>query len=630
MLYFFNCIFSFKVSGELPMKRVHAMPFGADVQSDGSVRFRLWAPQAQSVHLEFKSCLSGQKAIPLEKQMHGWYQLHTSEAHPGTLYRYQINKDMSVPDPASRFQPSDVHGHSEVVEPSAFKWEDAQWQGRPWEETVIYELHVGTFTPEGTFAAACERLDYLVDLGITAVELMPVADFPGKRNWGYDGALLFAPDSTYGHPENFKQFVQTAHQKGLSVLLDVVYNHFGPEGNYLHVYAKSFFSEKHNTPWGAGINFDGPESRTVRDFFIHNALYWLKEFHLDGLRIDAAHAIQDESCPNIIEEIAQTIRTKLQTGRHIHLTLENDDNASRYFHRDEKGHPQRYTAQWNDDIHHSFHCLVTGESEGYYVDYSDNPVGHLGRCLSEGFAFQGEPSAYRQGCPRGETSKNLPPTAFISFIQNHDQVGNRALGERMTHIAHETALRIAICIQILAPCPPLIFMGEEFRCSRPFLFFCDFGPDLAESVTQGRRQEFSNFSQFKEASAREKIPNPNASATFERSKISWKDVENPFHKVWLDYYRRLIAIRSEHIVPRLPGILGSQPGFQLLDQKTLKNVWILGDRSELTLIAALGQKPQSLIKRPSGFLVFETKEGVVTPTSIEGVPQWYAAWFLKE
>ena len=615
--------------GIAPVKRFHKMPFGADVQADGSVCFRLWAPQARSVHLELESPSAGKEIIRMEEQAGGWRQLHTSRAFPGTLYRYQIDQELSVPDPASRFQPSDIHGPSEVIWPSMFEWQDSQWKGRSWEETIIYELHVGAFTPGGTFGAACERLDYLVDLGVTAVELMPVADFPGERNWGYDGALLFAPDSTYGRPEDFKHFVQTAHQKGLMVFLDVVYNHFGPEGNYLHVYAKSFFSEKHDTPWGAGINFDGPKSRTVRDFFIHNALFWLQEYHLDGLRIDAVHAIEDDSEPDIIEEIAQAVRTNLETNRSIHLVLENDDNAARYLHRNNNGSPKLYTAQWNDDMHHAFHCLMTGESEGYYLDYADHPARHLGRCLAEGFAYQGQPSSYRHGRHRGENSKNLPPTAFVSFVQNHDQVGNRAFGERISHIADEESLRAVAAIQLLAPSPPLVFMGEEFRCSNPFLFFCDFGPDLAASVTEGRRKEFSGFPEFKDPSARDNIPDPGAVATFEKSNVNWGDIEKPVHQAWLAYYRNLIALRHQTIVPRLRGIGAEQPGFILLDEKTLKNTWILGDRSELILVAALGQEPRVRIDRPKGALLFETEKGVAGSTAFEYIRPWYVAWFLE-
>src|ERR1700685_660674 len=350
------------------VKRRYNMPFGAECLDDASVRFRLWAPAAHQVEV----CLAGGNGsvqIPLEPCDKGWLELVTNVARPGSQYRFRINGAQDVPDPASRFQPRDVHGPSEVVDPNAFDWRDGDWSGRRWEEAVIYELHVGAFTSAGMFSAVRERLDYLADLGITAVELMPVADFPGRRNWGYDGVFLFAPDSIYGRPEDLKEMVQGAHERGIMVLLDVVYNHFGPEGNYLRSYAPQFFTDRHRTPWGDGINFDGPESRIVRDFFIHNALYWLTEYHFDGLRLDAVHAIIDDSTPDILTELADAVRRTIEPDRHVHLILENDSNQARYLQRGEHCRPKWYTAQWNDDVHHALHVLITGERAGYYIDY---------------------------------------------------------------------------------------------------------------------------------------------------------------------------------------------------------------------------------------------------------------------
>jgi len=605
------------------------MPFGAEVQEGGGVRFRLWAPQAECVHLQLEPFEGEKRLLPMEKSGHGWYHLRTDEACPGTLYRYQVNEELFVPDPASRYQPEDIHGPSEVVSAEGFPWDDGDWKGRPWEEAILYEMHVGTFTSEGTFAAAAARLDCLVDLGITAVELMPVADFPGGRNWGYDGALLFAADSSYGRPEDLKRFVRTAHHQGLMVFLDVVYNHFGPEGNYLHIYAESFFTNKHQTPWGAAINFDGPDSRTVRDFFIHNALYWLEEYHVDGLRIDAVHAIHDDSRPHILQELAQEVRETLGRERHIHLVLENDNNAARFLKRDSAGTPIFYSAQWNDDIHHTLHCLLTKETGGYYADYKDRSVFFLGRCLAEGFAYQGESSKYRSGGRRGESSKDLPPTAFVSFIQNHDQVGNRAFGDRITHLAEERALRVAVAIVLLAPSPPLLFMGQEFNCLEPFLFFCDFGPDLARSVTEGRRREFARFPEFKDPATRGNIPDPNHVSTFQRSKLNWDSLSKSAHKTWLAYHRDLLALRRRHIVPRLRGLRGQQAAFRLLDEKLLEVAWVLGDGSGLTLVAALGQGLEKVIDRPPGDILFETQEGTARHDVFEAMPRWYAAWFLE-
>ncbi|HKS72878.1 MAG TPA: malto-oligosyltrehalose trehalohydrolase, partial [Terriglobales bacterium] len=401
------------------MKRSYSMPFGAEVVDDQTVRFRLWAPKARRVDLVHGS----RDVIPMNFVGDGWFEL-LQKSGPGSLYRFQIDGGARVPDPASRFQPRDVHGPSEVIDASAFDWKDGNWLGRPWQEAVLYELHVGTFSEQGTFAGVEERLAYLADLGVTAIELMPLSDFPGTRNWGYDGVLPFAPDSQYGRPEELKHLIQSAHAKGLMMFLDVVYNHFGPEGNYLHEYAPQFFSDRHQTPWGRALNFDGLGSREVRDFFIHNALYWLTEYHFDGLRLDAVNTIADDSSPDILTELAEAVRSKIGVQRQIHLVLENDDNRSRYLKRESDGRPGLYNAQWNDDIHHALHVAITGEHDGYYVDYSDCPVQHVERCLKEGFDYQGQPSNFRGGKSRGDPSAELPPSAFVSFLQNHDQVGN--------------------------------------------------------------------------------------------------------------------------------------------------------------------------------------------------------------
>ncbi|HEY7615871.1 MAG TPA: malto-oligosyltrehalose trehalohydrolase, partial [Terriglobales bacterium] len=525
------------------MKRSHKMPFGAECRADGSVRFRLWAPGASAVDLVLVDADAGAQAMT---RLHaGWFQLVTNSAKPGSRYFFQVNGDTLVPDPASRFQPQDVHGPSEVVDPESFAWTETNWNGRTWEEAIIYELHVGTFTPSGKFTGLIEHLDYLVDLGITAIEVMPVAGFPGKRNWGYDGVFPYAPDSSYGTPQDLKTLVEAAHAKGLMIFLDVVYNHFGPEGNYLRVYAPQFFTGRHKTPWGDGINFDGPESRVVRDFFIHNALYWLVEYNFDGLRFDAVHAIQDDSSPDILEEVAATVHQAIDAGRHIHLVLENDRNEARYL----RSHG--IDAQWNDDIHHALHVLATGEADGYYRDYSDYPAQHLGRCLTQGFAYQGEPSAYHGGVSRGEKSDDLPPTAFVSFVQNHDQVGNRAFGERITALAEPAPARAAISIFLLAPQPPLLFMGEEFAAGTPFLFFCDFGKELAQAVTEGRRNEFARFQQFQDPAVRAKLPDPGDVITFERSALDWQSATEPCHRDWLNLYRNLLRLRRDKIVPLL-------------------------------------------------------------------------------
>src|SRR3954471_13155052 len=453
----------------------------------------------------------------------------------GSLYRFQIDDKAEVPDPASRFQPQDVQGPSEVVDPTAFQWRDENWRGRPWEEAVFYELHVGTFSPEGTFRGVEQKLDYLRDLGVTAVELMPLADFSGARNWGYDGVLPFAPDSAYGRPEDLKQLVQSAHAKGLMIFLDVVYNHFGPEGNYLHLYAPQFFTKRHSTPWGEAINFDGPDSRVVRDFFIHNALYWIEEYRFDGLRLDAVHAIADDSPKHIVTEIAEAIARGPGRERQVHLVLENDANAARLLG------PGRATAQWNDDAHHALHVIATGEREGYYRDYADAPLRHLGRVLAEGFAYQGEGSRH-QGKNRGERSGHLPLTSFIPFLQNHDQVGNRAMGDRLACLAPPERLRLARAAMLLAPSVPMLFMGEEYGEISPFLYFCDFHGELADAVREGRRREFSSFPQFADESARAAIPDPNSERTFLDSKLDWSRAGREEGRRTLQAHRDLLEL----------------------------------------------------------------------------------------
>lgn len=608
------------------MKRHHHMPFGVERQPDSTWRFRLWAPAARSVDLCLEN-LPGGTLLPMKREDGGWFSLITDRVGPGALYRYRIDGGQRVPDPASRFQPQDVHGPSQVIDPGAWEWNDAEWQGRLWEEAVIYELHVGTFTESGTYAGVKQRLDELVELGITAIELMPLADFPGRRNWGYDGVLPFAPDSRYGTPEDLKDLVESAHARGLMVFLDVVYNHFGPEGNYLHLYAPSFFTDRHHTPWGAAINFDGPDSGPVRDFFIHNALYWIEEYHFDGLRLDAVHAIIDDSRPDILQDLAQAVESGPGATRPVHLVLENDHNAAHYLERDFAHRPRWYVAQWNDDIHHALHVLTTGENGGYYEDYADVPARHLGRCLTEGFAYQGEPSRYRNGAPRGEVSRGLSATAFVSLLQNHDQIGNRAMGERITRIAPEAAVRAATAILLLAPSPPLLFMGQEWGAPQPFLFFCDFGPELAAAVTQGRRKEFARFPEFSDANARARIPDPNDEETFRRSRLDRESSQTGAAQSWRQFHRELLSLRAREIVPRLHSQPTGNASFETLDGCAVRAHWRLADGASLTLLANLGEKTQTDVAKPAGKVLYhlpsEPRAGFENKLS-----PWSVWWFL--
>ncbi len=613
------------------MKRRHEMPFGAECRDDGSVRFRLWAPAAHRVELRVEPSQGG-SATPVLSALAsvdgGWFELVTDQVGPGDQYLFQIDGGQDVPDPASRFQPKDVHGPSEIIDPAAFDWHDEKWRGRPWQEAVIYELHVGAFTTEGTFSAACNRLDYLADLGITALELMPVADFPGKRNWGYDGVFEFAPDSSYGRPNDLKTLVQAAHELGMMVLLDVVYNHFGPEGNYLNSYAPQFFTARHCTPWGNGINFDGAQSRAVREFFIHNALYWLTEYHFDGLRLDAVHAITDDSKPDILTELAAAVHTSLP-NRHVHLILENERNQASRLRRTPRCVPETYTSQWDDDVHHAMHVLLTGERDGYYEDYAERPLDQLGRCLTQGFAYQGEPSLHRNGLKHGESTAGLPPAAFVSFLQNHDQIGNRAFGERITRIADARAVRAAMEILLLAPSPPMLFMGEEFAAESPFLFFCDFEKDLAAAVTNGRRNEFARFASFGDSAQRERIPDPNAAATFESSHLDWSRIGDPKPEEWLGFYRRLLKLRREIIVPLLFASCVPAADYRIEGDGSLVACWKFANDSELSLLANLGSVPLHGVQAQSLPILYasdptdkdELKTGILSP--------WSVVWSLR-
>ncbi|HSR72792.1 MAG TPA: malto-oligosyltrehalose trehalohydrolase [Kiloniellales bacterium] len=568
----------------------HAMPFGSEVMQDGSVRFRLWAPDRSRVALALKN-RGAERILELVPSGEGWFECTTDEARPGTRYAFVLEDGKRVPDPASRFQPNDVHGPSLVVDPKAYAWQHGAWRGRPWAESVIYELHLGCFTGSGGYSGVLRRLDHLADLGVTAVELMPIADFEGRRNWGYDGVLPFAPDASYGRPNGLKRLIDEAHGRGLMVFLDVVYNHFGPSGNYLHLYAESFFTDRYHTPWGKAIDFAGPRSRIVREFFIHNALYWLQEYRFDGLRLDAVHAIFDESAPDILDELAARVHATVEPGRHVHLILENDANDARYLTRGETGEPRSYVAQWNDDFHHAAHVVATGEDTGYYQDYVDGPVARFGRALAEGFVYQGEPSPFRDGQLRGSSSAHLPPTAFVDFLQNHDQVGNRAFGTRLTALAPERVVRALSAILLLSPHVPLIFMGEEWGSRRPFYFFCDFEGELANAVREGRRREFARFAEFRDPEARERIPDPNAVETYRASKLDWRGMASARGRRWLDYTRCLLTLRRREIAPRLAGAPGGRAQASASENGDLRVSWTLGDGSRLHLLANLSFEP---------------------------------------
>jgi maltooligosyltrehalose trehalohydrolase len=557
--------------------------FGPCIEPNG-VRFRLWAPEVKTVDVALTR-VYGDHFVAMNALDEGWFEVLIPEVGAGTLYRFLINGETLVTDPASRFQPDDVFGPSQVVDTAAFAWRNDAWKGRPWPETILYELHVGTFTPEGTYDGVRARLPYLKELGVTAVELMPLADFPGGRNWGYDGVLPFAPDSAYGTPADLQRLIDAAHGLGLMVFLDVVYNHFGPEGNFLHQYAPQFFTLAHKTPWGQAINFSVPQ---VRDFFTANAVYWLRDYHFDGLRLDAVHAIRDDSDVHVLEELVQTVAKVFPGDRHVHLVLENESNHACFLDRDQAGKPRFYAGQWNDDIHHVCHVLATGESQGYYLDYADDTLNRLGRCLAQGFAYQGEPSVFRQGELRGEASAHLPPDAFVAFLQNHDQIGNRALGERLSVMATEERRIALTAILLLSPQIPMLFMGEEWGTRHPFPFFCDFHGDLADAVREGRRQEFAAFPEFADPVVRTGIPDPNNPATAQSAVLDWNEPDRPEYATWVKLHRNLLALRWKRIVPLVPLIRPGKAIWTTQDKTALTVRWPLSDDRVLVLAANLG------------------------------------------
>ncbi len=602
------------------LSRVHRMPFGAEVHPDGCVRFRLFAPTADRVSVAIEGVAPPVEMVAKDG---GWHELLTDQAGSGSLYRFVLPDGSRVADPASRFQPDDVNGPSEVIAPGGHAWRDASWGGRIWDEAVIYELHIGAFTPEGTFRAAIGKLDHLAELGVTAIEIMPVGDFAGARGWGYDGVLLYAPDSSYGRPEDLKAMVEAAHARGLMVLLDVVYNHFGPEGNMLPSYFPHLLTDHHTTSWGSAVNFDAEQSEVVRELIIHNALYWIEEFHLDGLRLDAVHAIIDEGPRHILDELADRVHA-LEIPYPIHLVLENEKNQAFRLSRDGGGRPEHYTAQWNDDMHHVLHTAATHEDAGYYKDYT----GHtelLGRALAEGFAFQGQASVC-SGKNRGESCAHLPPGAFIAFIQNHDQIGNRAFGERINRITTPEALGALVATYLLLPQTPMLFMGEEWEATQPFPYFCDFHGELADKVRQGRRDEFASFPQFQDPAQRDRIPDPLAESTFLSAKLDWKELDAPEHKGAIERYRNLLRVRREHIVPLLSTITGNAGTFELLGPSAVIVRWALQDGRQLALYANLCDYPKGDFPPTRGRILWH--QGPEPDGST--YKEWTVRWILED
>ncbi|MEZ0496478.1 malto-oligosyltrehalose trehalohydrolase [Sphingomonas sp. IW22] len=569
------------------------MKWGPQPLADGGTRFSIWAPGVEALTLE----IEGAAPIAMTATADGWFEGDTTAA-PGAHYRFVLSDGQSVPDPASRAQAGDVHGWSIIPAPDSYRWTNADWRGRPWREAAVQEVHVGTL---GGYAGVADRLADIAALGFTAIELMPLATCGGTRNWGYDGVLPYAPTAAYGGPDNLKALIDAAHGHGLMVLLDVVYNHFGPDGNYLPAYAPDFFKADLHTPWGGAIDF---QREAVARFFIDNALYWLGEFRFDGLRLDAVHAIGDDA---FLDRLAGEVRGAFP-DRHVHLVLENE-------HNDAGKLDGAYDAQWNDDFHNVMHVLLTGEEHGYYRDFAEAPAEKLAQCLAEGFIYQGQGSPNQKGRARGMPSAHLSPIRFVSFLQNHDQIGNRALGERLTLLTDAARLRAATGLLLLCPQIPLTFMGDETGSESPFLFFTDFHDELADAVREGRRGEFAAFPGFSDPQARAAIPDPNARATFEQSRPE----PGPDAAAWRTLYAELLGLRHAHIVPALDD--AEALGAAAIGERAVRAQWRLGARV-LTIALNLGDAPVA-VDLPNGAplaVVGDAPAGGTIP------PAAFAAW----
>lgn len=589
---------------QIPRPAINKMAYkrrlsaGAELIAADRTRFRLWAPYATQVEVVLEY---GQTYTLQQEEGSDWFSVELPYG-AGTAYQYRVVNRvgiaLNVPDPVSRAQLNSVHSHSVVVDPEEYEWRTLHWRGRPWHETILYELHVGAC---GGYKGVTAKLASLAAMGFTAVELMPLASFPGQHNWGYDGVLQYAPHYSYGTPNELKALVDEAHALNMSIFLDVVYNHFGPDGNYLNHYAPHFFSQEHQTPWGNAINFHQPE---IRNFYTENVLYWLDEYQFDGLRFDACHAIIDEDW---LIEVAQIAHDELGQDRHIHLTAENDNNCARILQ-------YGFDAQWNDDGHHVLHVLLTGETEGYFLDYADKPAEKLARCMAQGFVYQGEVSEHRQHTNRGECSAHLSSTSFVLFLQNHDQIGNRPFGERLTTLVPEPALRAANALVLLSPQIPMLFMGEEFGATQPFLYFTSHeNQDLVASVREGRRKEFASFKKFADSSYALHIPDPNHLDTFIASIPRPFSVDGAHSSSlnWSQWISKLLGIRHHFIIPRLKGVRSIHA--EAIGPAAIKASWKMGDGAMLAIAVNLGNERlilqrQDLSQLPEPEILFDYGE----------------------
>jgi maltooligosyltrehalose trehalohydrolase len=602
------------------MRHAHDMPFGARLLAGGGARCRLWAPAAKTAEVAWcREAGAVTELVPAQTLEGGWWECTLPLARAGELYQWRLDDGLAVPDPAARSNPQGPHAPSQLVDPHAFDW-DGGWRGRPWHETVLYELHVGTFTPEGTFRAAAARLPALAALGVTAIELMPVAGFPGRFGWGYDGVLPFAPHAAYGTPDDLKHLVQEAHRLGLTMFLDVVYNHFGPDGNYLHAYAPAFFSQTAGSPWGAAINFDGEQSAPVREFFIHNALYWVEEFRFDGLRLDAVHAIVDTSRPHVLEQLSAAVRAACP-DRHVHLVLENEHN---HYHRlATEAQPGQFDGQWNDDFHHALHVALTGETHGYYHDYgTEPPLDLLGRALSHGMLFEGAPRKPGGARERVAATPPQPLTTLVNYAHNHDQVGNRARGERLSELVPAPAALLPTLLALLTPAIPMLFQGEECGAQEPFLYFADWEGELRDAVRAGRKREFAH--------AGDDLPDPCSEATFRASRPDCAQATGTRGRVWKEVVQSALAARARWITPRQPLLHHGRHTHQRVGTTGIAVQWRYTDGQMLALELNLGAEPLEVPLQHLGPVEAETVFSYRRPAEARaGVwPAWSVRWTL--
>jgi maltooligosyltrehalose trehalohydrolase len=591
---------------------------GAWITPDGT-RFRVWSPTAKSIDLIVEpSPVTPASVLALQPADDGYFTGTFQGLPAGTRYRFSIDDRQAFPDPASRHQPEGVHGPSQVVDPSKFLWTDADWTGLNMEDLILYELHVGTFTPQGTFNGVREKLNALKDLGVTAIELMPVADFPGNRNWGYDGVDLFAPARCYGTPDELRHLVNAAHALNIGIFLDVVYNHLGPDGAYLGVFSPHYFSATHKIPWGDALNFDDGHSKQVRNFFIENALHWIHEYHIDGLRLDATHTMVDDSPTHILKELVEKVHASSPKEKNILLIAEDDRNQSQLLlPTDEGGY--ELNAVWADDFHHQLRRLLTGDDEGYFQDYSGTTE-DLAQTMRQGWFYTGQYSAFRKHA-RGTSTNGIPLQKFVHSIQNHDQVGNRALGDRLHFALEPDSFRAVSALFLLSPATPLIFMGQEWGAGTPFCYFTDHEKALGKAVTEGRLNEFRHFKAFSEPSAIGSIPDPQNLSTFTNSQLNWQERAQQPHAEVLALYRDLIKLRKTE--PALQKKFNASFQVEALGRNTLALKREVDDKFSLLIVACLkGQESivlgnHSITQPPVGkqwALLWKTEDKKYTDT----------------